>query len=190
MKEEYFMSGKVEPTNEGYAVAKIAGMKLCEKINEQFGQNFFSCMPTNIYGENDNFDPESSHVIPALMQRLHEAKLNNAEEVVIWGSGNSRREFLYVDDLAESIVWLMENYTGKEFLNIGTGVDVSIRELAERMQKVVGYEGKLVFDVSKPDGMPKKLLDVSKINQLGWKARIDLETGLSMTYQWFLNHKA
>jgi len=187
MKEEYFLDGKVEPTNEGYALAKIAGMKLCEKICDQYGKTFISCMPTNIYGENDNFDQNSSHVIPALIGRMHEAKINNLPEVVIWGSGVSRREFLYVDDLADALHWLMENYDEKRFLNIGTGEDVSIKELAEMIREIVGYGGELVFDVTKPDGMPKKLLDVSKINALGWKHKTSLDEGLKMAYKHFLD---
>jgi GDP-L-fucose synthase len=186
MKEEYFMDGKVEPTNEGYALAKISGMKLCEKIYEQYGRCFISCMPTNIYGENDNFNQDSSHVIPALIGRMHEAKIKNLSKVTIWGSGISRREFLYVDDLADAILWLMKNYNEKQFLNIGTGKDISIKELAEEIKKVVGYDGQLVFDTTKPDGMPKKLLDVSKINALGWKHKISFEDGLKMTYEYFL----
>ena len=185
MKEEYLLDGKPEPTNEGYALAKIVGIKLCEKIYDQYGKTFISCMPTNIYGENDNFDIESSHVIPALMRRMHEAKLNNSKEVVIWGSGESRREFLYVDDLADAVFWLMNNYEEKQFLNVGTGKDISIKELAFLIKKIVGYEGELIFDVTKPDGMPKKLLDVSKINQLGWNAKIDLKQGLNLAYQDF-----
>jgi GDP-L-fucose synthase len=189
MKEEYFMDGKVEPTNEGYALAKIAGMKLCEKIFDQYGKYFISCMPTNVYGENDNFDAESSHVIPAIIGRMHKAKINNLPEVVIWGSGTSRREFLYVDDLADAIFWLMENYEEKQFLNIGTGTDISIKELAFLIKDIVGYEGKLVFDTTKPDGMPKKLLDVGKINKLGWKHNINLKEGLKKSYKFFKSTK-
>lgn len=188
MKEEYFMDGKVEPTNEGYAIAKIAGMKLCEKICEEYQQTFISCMPTNIYGENDNFDPESSHVIPALIRRIHEATINNLPEVIIWGSGNSRREFLYVDDLGNAVFWLMNNYNERQFLNIGTGEDVSIKELAFLLKDIVGYNGNLAFDTSKPDGMPKKLLDVSKIQNLGWKHNIDFKDGLKMAYDFYLNN--
>lgn len=187
MKEEYFMEGKPEPTNEAYAYAKIVGMKMCEYIYDEFGMDFTSCMPTNIYGEGDNFDPETSHVIPALMQRMHNAKLDNTPEVVIWGSGVSRREFLHVNDLANCIVWLLENYTEKQFLNIGTGEDISIKELALKMQKIVGYKGKLVFDTTKPDGMPKKLLDVSLLHKAGWKHSIDFDKGLKDTYEWFLD---
>jgi GDP-L-fucose synthase len=186
MKEEYFLDGKVEPTNEGYALAKIAGMKLCEKIYDQYGKTFISCMPTNIYGENDNFDQNSSHVIPALIGRMHEAKIKNLSEVAIWGSGVSRREFLYVDDLADALYWLMENYDEKQFLNIGTGEDISIKELAEMIKEIVGYGGELIFDATKPDGMPKKLLDVSRINDLGWKYKVSLKEGLKKAYTYFL----
>jgi len=187
MKEEYFMNGKVEPTNEGYAIAKIAGMKLCEKINEQYQKCFISCMPTNIYGQNDNFKDDSAHVIPSLIRRIHTAKVNNNPEVVIWGSGSSRREFLYVEDLADAIFWLMNHYDKNKFLNIGTGDDISIKELAYKLKKIIGYKGKLVFDKTKPDGMPKKKLDVSKIEKLGWKSKINLEKGLKLTYQYYLS---
>lgn len=185
MKEEYFLDGKVEPTNEGYAIAKIAGMKLCEKIFAEHTRKFISCMPTNIYGPGDNFSEDSSHVIPALMRRMSEAKKNNIPNVVIWGSGESRREFLHVDDLAEAVLWLMNNYEDKDFLNVGTGKDVSIKELAVFLKKIVGYEGELVFDTTKPDGMPKKLLDVSKLSLLGWDSKIGLEEGLEDTFKWF-----
>lgn len=186
MKEDYFFEGKPEPTNEAYAIAKISGMKLAEYINSEHGLDFISCMPTNIYGEGDNFDLESSHVIPALMRRMHEAKVTSTPEVVIWGSGKSRREFLHANDLADAIYWLMQNYDEKQFLNVGTGKDISIKELAELIQEVVGYEGKLVFDTTKPDGMPKKLLDVSRINDLGWHYTTEFKDGLTKTYKWFL----
>jgi GDP-L-fucose synthase len=185
MKEEYLLDGKPEPTNEGYAIAKIAGMKLCEKIHEQFGETFISCMPTNIYGPGDNLDPESSHVIPALLRRFHEAKRDNVPEVAIWGSGSSRREFLHVDDLAEAVQFLLESYDDRQFLNVGTGEDISIKELAEMIRDLVGYEGRLVFDTSKPDGMPLKRLDVSRINALGWKHRVDFADGLREAYEIF-----
>lgn len=187
MKEEYLLGGKPEPTNEGYALAKIAGIKLCEKIYDQYKKTFISCMPTNIYGENDNFDIESSHVIPALIRRMYEARLNNNKEVVIWGSGESRREFLYVDDLADAVFWLMENYNEKQFLNIGTGKDISIKELASLVKEVVDYKGKLIFDITKPDGMPKKLLDVSKINFLGWESKTQLKDGLEKEFKFYLD---
>lgn len=190
MKEEYFMEGKPEPTNEGYAIAKIAGMKLCEYIYREHGIKFVSCMPTNIYGENDDFNPETSHVIPSLIRRMIEAQETNQPEVVIWGTGVSRREFLYVDDLADAVVWLLENYEDKEFLNVGTGEDISIKELAEIVQRLVGYEGKLVFDSTKPDGMPKKLLDVSRLRATGWKHQIAFEDGLQKTIDWFRANKS
>ncbi len=186
MKEEYFMTGRPEPTNEGYAYAKISGMKLCEKIYEQFNKKFVSCMPTNIYGENDNFDIESSHVIPSLIRRIHEAKTSNTKEVVIWGTGNSRREFMYVDDLGDAIYFLLQNYEDKEFVNIGTGIDISIKELAYKLKEVIGFEGELVFDATKPDGMPRKLLDISKMNSLGIEPKLKLEEGLKITYEYFI----
>lgn len=188
MKEEYFLDGKPEPTNEGYALAKISGMKLCEYIYEQYGLKFISCMPTNIYGQNDNFDPQTSHVIPSLIRRMHEAKINNIEEVVIWGTGSSRREFLHVDDLADAAVWLLQNYNDKQFVNVGTGKDISIKELAILIKDVVGYNGALVFDSTKPDGMPKKLLDVTRLSELGWKHKITFRNGLNNTYQWYLSN--
>jgi len=188
MKEEYLLDGKVEPTNEGYALAKIAGLKLCEKIFTEHVRDFISCMPTNIYGPGDNFGDDSSHVIPALIRRFHNAKIAGDKEVVIWGSGASRREFLYVDDLAEAIVWLMNNYDGRDFLNVGTGSDVSIKELAGMIKEIVGFGGKLVFDTTKPDGMPKKLLDVSKLTALGWRSKIGLADGLKKSYGWFLDN--
>lgn len=186
MNEDSFMTGRPEPTNEAYAYAKISGMKFCEYIYDQYKMDFISCMPTNIYGEHDNFDPETSHVIPSLLRRIHEAKVEGTPEVVIWGTGVSRREFLHVDDLADAVVWLLENYDDKQFLNVGTGEDISIKELAEMIQKLVGYEGKLVFDATKPDGMPKKLLDVKRLHDAGWHHKIDFETGLKATYEWYL----
>lgn len=185
MKEEYLLSGKPEPTNEGYAIAKIAGMKLCEKIYEQYGKKFISCMPTNLYGENDNFNLETSHVISALIRRIHEAKINKDEKVSIWGTGNAIREFLYVDDLANAVFLLMNEYEDKQFLNIGTGEGITIKELAFLIKEVVGYEGDLFFDVNMPDGMPKKILDISKILGIGWKPEITLKKGLEMTYKYF-----
>lgn len=190
MKEEYFMQGKPEPTNEAYAYAKIAGMKLCEYINSEFSMNFISCMPTNIYGEGDNFNPETSHVIPSLIHRMHTAKVNNDPEISIWGTGESRREFLHVNDLAGAIIWLVGNYNEKQFLNIGTGEDISIKELATHIKSLVAYEGKLVFDTTKPDGMPRKLLDVSKLNNAGWKHEIGFGDGLQQTYNWYLENIA
>lgn len=187
MKEEYFMDGKCEPTNEGYAIAKIAGLKMCEYIYTQYNKQFISCMPTNIYGPGDNFDPEHSHVIPGLIRRMHEAKLNFQSEVVIWWSGNSRREFLYVEDLAQACVWLMNNYSDKQFLNIGTGEDIGIKELAYTIRDIVWYTGELVFDTSKPDGMPKKLLDVTKIQKAWWQHNTELIFWLKQAYQFFLH---
>lgn len=187
MKEEYFMEGKPEPTNEAYAYAKITGMKMCEYIYDEFGMNFTSCMPTNIYGENDDFNPETSHVIPSLIHRMHQAKIRGDQEVVIWGTGVSRREFLHVDDLADAVVWLLKDYDKKQFLNIGTGEDISIKETAEIIAKLVGYKGNLTFDSTKPDGMPKKLLDVSKLHEAGWHHKIHFEEGLKRTYDWYLD---
>ncbi len=189
MKEEYFMDGKVEPTNEAYAIAKIAGMKLCEKIYEQYGKKFISCMPTNIYGPGDNFDPDTSHVIPGMMTRMYEAKMRGDTEFTIWWTGDTRREFLYVTDLADAVVWLLENYEEKQFLNVGTGVDISINELAEILKELIWYEGKFVHDISKPDGFPKKLLDVSKIESLWWKSKVKVMDWLKNTYEWFLEQK-
>lgn len=189
MSEDYLMNGKLEPTNEAYAVAKIAGIKLCESIYTQYKRKFISCMPTNIYGIRDNFNIETSHVIPALIRRIHEAKENKDLNVTIWGSGNSRREFLYVDDLADAIVWLMCKYEEKEFLNIGTGKDISIKELAFLIKDIVGFDGNLIFDLSKPDGMPKKLLNTEKINKLGWRYKTELKDGLEITYKYYLENK-
>ena len=188
MKEEYLLMGKPEPTNEGYSIAKIAGIKLCEKIYEQFKQVFISCMPTNIYGMGDNFNEKSSHVIPALITRMHEAKKNNDKEIVVWGSGESKREFLCVDDLADAVVFLMKHYREKEFINIGSGMDVSIRELANIIKRTVNFKGDLVFDTSRPDGMPRKLLDVSKLHHLGWKHSIELKKGIEEMYAWYLSN--
>ena len=184
LKEEYLLTGALEPTNEAYAIAKISGLKMCEFYKKQYGCNFISAMPTNLYGINDNFNLQNSHVLPALLRKFIEAKQNNTSEVVVWGSGTPMREFLYVDDLAEACLFLMENYNGIETVNIGTGKDVTIKELAETIKKTVGFEGKLVFDASKPDGTPRKLLDVSKINQLGWKHKIDLQQGIEKTLEW------
>lgn len=186
MKEEYLLDGKPEPTNEWYALAKIVGIKLCEKIKSQYGKNYISCMPTNIYGPWDNFAPETSHVIPWLMKRIYDAKKEGIPEVVIWWSGNSRREFLYVDDLASACIWLLENNIGwDDFLNIGTGIDISIKELAHELKNIIGYKWELIFDTDKPDGMPKKLLDVTNVHTLWWKHKIDLTQWLQDTYEWF-----
>jgi GDP-L-fucose synthase len=188
MKEECLLTGLLEPTNEPYAIAKIAGIKMCEAYRDQYGCNFISVMPTNLYGYNDNYHPENSHVLPALIRRLHEAKINNAAEVTIWGSGTPRREFLFADDLAEACFFLMNNYNEKELINIGTGQDLTIHELALLIKSVVGFEGKLVFDTSKPDGTPRKLLDVSKLHNLGWSHNTSLDAGLKLTYINFLNN--
>lgn len=184
LKEDYLLTGSLEPTNEAYAIAKIAGLKMCQFYQQQYGCNFISAMPTNLYGENDNFHLENSHVLPALLRKFIEAKQHNQSEVSIWGSGAPMREFLYVDDLAEACLFLMENYNEKETINIGTGEDITIKQLAETIQKMVGFEGNLVFDTSKPDGTPRKLLDVSKINNLGWKHKINLEEGITKTINW------
>jgi GDP-L-fucose synthase len=190
MKEEYFMTGKVEPTNEGYAIAKIAGVELCEKIFQQYKKTFISCMPTNIYGENDHYQEDSSHVIPGLLNRFYNAKINNIPEVKIWGSGNNRREFLYVDDLADAVFWIMNNYESSPFLNVGTGEDISIKELVRYIQELIDYKGEIIFDLTKPDGMPRKLMDVSKIQDLGWKHKISLQEGLEKAYKDFLSKKS
>ncbi|HBD95773.1 MAG: GDP-fucose synthetase [Spirochaetes bacterium GWF1_31_7] len=191
IKEEYLLSGHLEETNDAYAIAKIAGLMMCRAYREQYKQDFISAMPTNLYGYNDNFDLSSSHVLPALIRKIEAAKDDNAPEVVVWGTGTPMREFLFVDDLADALLFLMENYSDFEHINVGTGIDVTIRELAETICKVVGYEGKLTFDTSKPDGTPRKLLDVSKINNCGWKAKISLEEGIRLTYSWYVdNYKA
>jgi GDP-L-fucose synthase len=186
IKEEYLLSGYLEETNDAYAIAKISGLMMCRAFRQQYGVDYISAMPTNLYGYNDNFDLESSHVLPALMRKIHDAKETNAPEVTVWGTGTVLREFLFVDDLADALIFLMNNYTGEEHVNVGTGTDVSIKELAQLICKVVGYDGKLVFDTSKPDGTPKKLLDVSKINSLGWEAKVSLEDGIRKTYDWYL----
>ncbi|WP_025472230.1 GDP-L-fucose synthase family protein, partial [Yersinia pestis] len=198
MTEEALLTGVLEPTNEPYAIAKIAGIKLCESYNRQYGRDYRSVMPTNLYGENDNFHPENSHVIPALLRRFHEAKIRNDKEMVVWGTGKPMREFLHVDDMAAASVHVMElsdqiyqtnTQPMLSHINVGTGVDCTIRELAETMAKVVGFTGNLVFDSTKPDGTPRKLMDVSRLAKLGWCYQISLEVGLTMTYQWFLAHQ-
>jgi len=185
LKEEYLLTGLLESTNEPYAIAKIAGIKLCEAYRDQYGCNFISAMPTNLYGPNDNYDLTNSHVLPALLRKFHEAKEAGAEEVEIWGSGNPKREFLHVDDMAEACLFLMENYDGKEFINVGIGNDISIADLAKLIKNIVRFEGKLSFDLTKPDGTPRKLMDVSKINHLGWTAKISLEEGIKSVYEEF-----
>lgn len=190
LKEEYLLTGELEPTNEPYAIAKIAGIKMCQSYNRQYGTKYISVMPTNLYGPNDNFDLHTSHVLPALIRKFHEAKENNAPYVEVWGTGTPRREFLYSDDLADACVFLMNNYEGNEIVNVGVGEDIPIKELAEKIKAVVGYEGNIQFDTTKPDGTPRKLVDVSKINALGWKASISLDEGLQKAYQWFLDNVA
>lgn len=185
MKEEHLLTGELEPTNEPYAIAKIAGIKLCEAYRRQHGKDFISAMPTNLYGPGDNFDLKNSHVLPALIRKFHEAKERGESEVVVWGTGRPRREFLHVDDLADACLFLMDNYSGEEAVNVGVGEDVSIEELASLVRKIVGYEGRIVHDTTKPDGTPRKLLDVSKLAGLGWQARIPLEKGIRQTYVWF-----
>jgi GDP-L-fucose synthase len=182
LKEEYLLSGYLESTNEPYALAKITGIKMCEAYRDQYGCNFISLMPTNLYGPNDNYDLKKSHVLPALIRKFHEAKIQNLSSVEVWGSGTPRREFLHVDDLAEACLFAMNNYNEKQFLNIGTGHDVSIKELAEMVKEIVGFDGEIYFDVSKPDGTPRKLLDVSKINTLGWKHQIHLYEGIKSAF--------
>lgn len=186
IREEFLLTGKLEPTNEAYAVAKIAGIELCRAYNRQYGTRFISVMPTNLYGPGDNFDLETSHVLPALIRKFHEAKEAGAPEVVVWGTGSPRREFLHVDDLADACMFLMRRYEGSEILNIGWGVDISIAELAELVREVVGYRGRIRFDPSKPDGTPRKLLDVSRLEALGWRPRIGLREGIEQTYAWYL----
>jgi GDP-L-fucose synthase len=189
MKEEHLLTGELEPTNEPYAVAKIAGIKMCQAYNRQYGTDYISAMPTNLYGPNDNFDLETSHVLPAMIRKFHEAKLAKRTSVEIWGTGTPRREFLYIDDLADACVHLMEGYDGSGIINIGVGEDMSIRELALLVKTIVGYAGGIVYDASKPDGTPRKLLDVTKLHSLGWKAQTSLEEGIRRTYGWYLQNK-
>lgn len=189
LKEEYLLTGELEPTNEPYAIAKIAGIKMCESYNRQYGTKYISAMPTNLYGENDNFDLHSSHVLPALIRKFHEAKVNNNEYVEVWGTGSPKREFLYSDDLADACLFLMKNYEGNEIVNIGVGEDIAIKDLAYLVKKVTGFEGELKFDTTKPDGTPRKLVDVTRINSLGWKASTSLEDGLQKAYTWFLENE-
>lgn len=188
LKEEYLLTGLLEPTNEPYAIAKIAGIKMCEAYKNQYGCNFISVMPTNLYGPNDNYDLQNSHVLPALIRKFHEAKLQNLPSVEVWGTGSPMREFLHADDLADACVFLMDNYNELEFVNIGTGEDVTIKELAETVRKVVGFEGSIDWNTSKPDGTPRKLMDVSKLHNLGWKHTIELEDGIRAVYEEYKNH--
>lgn len=188
MKEEYLLSGSLEPTNESYAIAKIAGIKMCQAYNSQYGTNFISVIPANVYGPNDNFDLKTSHVIPALIRKFHKAKLSpkwKKEKVTIWGTGTPRRQFLYVDDFADACLFLMNNYDKSEPINVGYGEDISIKELAFMIKEVTEFEGELFFDETKPDGMPRKLLDVTKMNALGWRPKTNLKRGLEKTYEWF-----
>ena len=190
IKEEYLLTGKLEESNYGYAIAKIAGIKMCEAYNQQYGCNFISLMPTNMYGDNDNFDLNTSHVLPALIRKFHEAKITNAKEVEVWGTGKAKREFLYSDDLAEACVFVMNNINSNQtqgLINIGTGKDITINELSELIKKIVGFKGNIKFDRTKPDGTPRKVLDVSKINALGWKANVELEEGIKRAYKWYCN---
>ena len=189
IKEEYLLTGELEPTNEAYAIAKITGIELCKFYRRQYGCDFISAMPTNLYGINDNFDLETSHVLPALIRKFHEAKINNQEEVVMWGTGKPLREFMYVDDLADALVHLMLNYSDEIHVNMGTGKDLSIGELAQIVKEVVGYEGKIVNDLSKPDGTPRKLLDVSRLEATGWKYKTELREKKKKVYKWYLETK-
>ena len=185
IKEEYLLTGPLESTNEAYAIAKIAGLKLCQFYNQQYGTNYIAVMPTNLYGPHDNFDPETSHVLPALIRKFHEAKISNESSVTLWGSGSPRREFLHVDDLADACVFLMDNYNGRDRINIGTGVDVTIKELAELIKSITGYTGEVRWDTSRPDGTPQKLLDVSRLHALGWEHKTELTDGIKKTYDWY-----
>jgi GDP-L-fucose synthase len=190
MKEEYLLTGPLEPTNEWYAIAKIAGVKMCQAYRREFGFNAISLMPTNLYGPGDNFDLQNSHVLPALVRRFHEATLRGDETLSIWGTGTPRREFLHVDDLADAVIYLLKNYEDEAIVNIGWGEDVTIRELAELVREASGYQGRLVFDPSKPDGTPRKLLDTTRLTALGWRPKIPLKSGIASTYAWFREHFA
>ena len=189
LKEEYLLSGPLESTNQWYAVAKIAGIKLCQAYRRQYGCDFISAMPTNLYGRNDNYDLQASHVLPALIRKFHEAKISGAREVVCWGTGNPLREFLYADDLARACVFLMQRYSEEEFINVGYGSDISIRQLAEMVKEIVGFTGEIVWDGSKPDGTPRKLMDSSRLFALGWKPQVDLRTGIRYAYEDFLKRQ-
>jgi len=188
LKEEYLLTDSLEPTNEWYAVAKITGIKSCEAIRRQFGKDYVSMMPTNLYGTHDNFDLNTSHVLPAMIRKFHEAKENGNEPVILWGSGTPMREFLFVDDMAASVIFALENVLPEYLYNVGTGIDLTIKELAEIIQKIVGHTGEIVWDSEKPDGTPRKLMDVSKMHDLGWKHQVNLEEGITKTYQWFLEN--
>jgi GDP-L-fucose synthase len=188
IKEDSLLTGELEPTNEPYAIAKIAGIKMCQSYNRQHGTEFISAMPTNLYGPGDNFDPETSHVLPALIRKFHEAKESGQEKVTLWGTGSPKREFLYVDDLADACIFLMNNYNDNKPINIGTGQDISIQELAEMIKEITEFQGEIEWDTSKPDGTPRKLLDVSRLHDLGWQHQIELEEGIRKTYEWYLNN--
>jgi GDP-L-fucose synthase len=188
LKEDYLLTGDLEPTNEWYAIAKITGVKACQAIRKQFSKDYVSLMPTNLYGTYDNFDLNTSHVLPAMMRKFHEAKINNHAPVTLWGSGTPLREFLFVDDMAEAVVFALENTLPDYLYNIGTGVDLTIKELAETIQKITGHQGEIIWDASKPDGTPRKLMDISKMHELGWKHKVDLEAGIQMTYDWFVEN--
>ncbi|CAN7690436.1 GDP-L-fucose synthase [Paenibacillus sp. LjRoot153] len=189
MKEEYLLTGELEPTNEPYAIAKIAGIKMCQSYNRQYGTKYISVMPTNLYGPYDNFDLETSHVMPALIRKFHEAKENESSFVEVWGTGNPKREFLYVDELADACVFIMNHYEENEIVNIGVGEDISIGDLARLIKDIVGFKGAIRFDSSKPDGTPRKLVDVTKLNKLGWKAETSLEQGIKQAYKWFMDNQ-
>ncbi len=186
--EDALLTGLLEPTNEAYAIAKIAGLLMCKYYKQQYKDEFISCMPTNLYGPNDNFDLEGSHVLPAMIRKFHEAKIKNEQAVTLWGSGTPLREFLYVEDMADACVYLLENYDGLEHVNIGTGVEISIKELANTIQKIVGFEGEIIWNADMPDGTPRKLTNVDRLHSLGWKHKVDLEEGIHLSYEWFLNH--
>jgi GDP-L-fucose synthase len=188
LKEDYLLTGELEPTNEWYAIAKITGVKACQAIRKQFGKDYVSLMPTNLYGTNDNFDLNTSHVLPAMMRKFHEAKENNHAPVTLWGSGTPMREFLFVDDMAEAVVFALENKLPDYLYNVGTGEDLTIKELAETIQKITGHQGEIVWDSSKPDGTPRKLMDISKMHALGWKHQVQLEEGIQKTYDWFVEN--
>ena len=188
LKEEYLLTDSLEPTNEWYAIAKITGLKACQAIRKQFNKDYVNLMPTNLYGFFDNFDLQSSHVLPAMLRKFHEAKINNHSDVTLWGSGTPMREFLFVDDMAEAVVYALENHLPEYLYNIGTGKDITIKELAETIQSVTGHQGKILWDANKPDGTPRKLMDVSKMKELGWEYSTELEDGIKKTYQWFLNN--
>ena len=188
LKEEYLLTGELEPTNQAYAIAKIAGIELCRSYNKQFGTDYIAVMPTNLYGPNDNFDLESSHVLPALVRKFHDGKVSEMPKVVVWGTGSPIREFLYVNDLADACVYLMERYSGSDVVNVGTGQGITIKDLALLIRDTVGYQGDIVFDTDKPDGTPVKITDVSRLKALGWQAHVPLDEGLRRTYQWYLEH--